>query len=143
MKLYRVLAVILAMLMIGCVMVACDKEPEAVPTSVKVAFTIKAGPGDKAEVLEQDIEYTYTYGKVGDKEPTITEILIDFCEVYELTLEFEDETQQVITKIDSKSAGKGEFWTYALNGENDLKNPMYIQTVKEGDIIVVYLDSIH
>ena len=141
MKLYRVLAVALAMLMIGCVMVACDKEPEAVKTTIKVAFTIKDGP--EGEILAQDREYAYTYEKVGEKEPTITEVLIDICELEELTIEFQDETQQVITKIGNKTAGKGEFWTYALNGTNNLDNPMYIQTVKEGDVIVVYLDSIN
>ena len=141
MKLYRVLALVLAMLMIGCVMVACDKEPEAVKTNVDVKFTIKDGPD--GEVLAQDAEYVYTYNKVGDKEPTITEVLIDVCEFYELTIEFQDDSQQVVTKIGSKTPGKGEFWTYALNGENNLDNPMYVQTVKSGDIIVVYLDSIN
>ncbi len=143
MKLYRVLALVLAMLMIGCVMVACDKEPEAVTTSIKVTFTIKDGPSDKAEVLAQDAEYTYTYSKVGDKEPTITEVLIDVCDMYDLPIEFQDESQEVVKKIGSKTTGKGEFWTYALNGKNNLDNPMYLQTVKENDIIVVYLDSIN
>ena len=141
MKSYRVLALVIAMLMIGCIMVACDKEPEAVRTTVNVKFTIKDGPD--GEVLAQDAEYAYKYDKVGDKEPTITEVLIDVCDLYELPIEFQDDTQQVITKIGTKSAGKGEFWTYALNGENNLDNPMYVQTVKEGDIIVVYLDSIN
>ena len=141
MKLYRVLALVLAVLMMGCIMVACDKEPEAVKTNVNVKFTIKDGPD--GEVLAQDAEYVYTYNKVGDKEPTVTEGLVDVCEFYELTIEFQDESQQVVNKIGNKSAGKGEFWTYALNGENNLDNPMYVQTVKSGDIIVVYLDSIN
>ncbi|MBQ2806551.1 MAG: hypothetical protein IJF08_05825 [Clostridia bacterium] len=141
MKLYRVMALVLAILMVGCIMVACDKEPEAVKTSIKVAFTIKDGP--EGEILAQDREYVYTYDKVGDKEPTVTEVLIDVCELEELTIEFQDESQEVVKKIGTKSAGKGEFWTYALNGVNDLDNPMYIQTVKEGDTIVVYLDSIN
>ncbi len=141
MKLYRVLALMLAMLMIGCVVVACDKEPEPVKTNVNLKFTIKDGP--KGEEIAQDAEYVYTYNKVGDQQPTITEVLIYFCDLNEIPLEFQDESQQVITKIGNKSAGKGEFWTYALNQENNLDNPMYIQTVKDGDIIVVYLDSIN
>ena len=144
MKLYRVLALVLAILMIGCVMVACDeKEPEAVKTNVNVKFTIKAGTDKDSEILAQDAEYVYTYNKVGDKEPTVTEVLIDVCELYELTIEFQDDSQQVVTKIGNKTAGKGEFWTYALNGQNNLDNPMYVQTVKSGDVIVVYLDSIN
>lgn len=139
MKLYRVLALVLAVLMIGCVMVACDKTPEETKTTVKVAFTIKDGP--KGEILAQDAEYSYTY--TGDAAPTITTVLIDVCDFYELDIEFQDESQEVIKKIGSKTAGKGEFWTYALNGENNLDNPMYIQTVADGDVIVVYLDSLN
>ena len=141
MKLYRVLAAVLAVLMIGCVMVACDKEPEAVKTNVNLKFTIKDGP--KGDVIAQDAEYVYTYNKVGETLPTITEVLIYFCDLNEITLEFQDDTQQVITKIGNKSVGQGEFWTYALNGENNLDNPMYIQTVNAGDTIVIYLDSIN
>ena len=142
MKLYRVLALVLAMLMIGCVLVACgEKEPEAVKTTVKVTITVKDGPD--GEVLAQERDYAYKDDKVGDKVPTITEVLIDVCELNELAIEFQDDSQQVITKIGSKTAGKGEFWTYALNGVNNLDNPMYIQTVAEGDIIVVYLDSLN
>lgn len=141
MKLYRVLALVLAMLMIGCVLVACgEKEPEAVKTNVNLKFTIKDGP--KGEEIAQDAEYVYTYNKVGDKQPTITEVLIYFCDLNEIPLEFQDETQQVITKIGSKTAGKGEFWTYALNGTNNLDDPMYVQTVKDNDIIVIYLDTV-
>ena len=121
MKLYRVLALVLAILMIGCVMVACDeKEPEAVKTNVNVKFTIKAGTDKDSEILAQDAEYVYTYDKVGDKEPTVTEVLIDVCEFYELTIAFQDDSQQVVTKIGSKTPGKGEFWTYALNGQKSL-----------------------
>ena len=105
MKLYRVMALVLAILMVGCIMVACDKEPEAVKTSIKVAFTIKDGP--EGEILAQDREYVYTYDKVGDKEPTVTEVLIDVCELEELTIEFQDESQEVVKKIGTKSAGKG------------------------------------
>ena len=139
MKFYRVMALVLAILMVSCIMVACDKEPEETKTTIKVAFTIKDGP--KGEILAQDAEYSYTY--TGDAAPTITQVLIDVCEFYELNIEFQDDTQQVITKIGSKSVGKGEFWTYALNGVNNLDNPMYIQTVANGDTIVVYLDSIN
>jgi hypothetical protein len=140
MKSYRVLALVLAMLMIGCVMVACDKEPEAVKTTVKVTVTIKDGPD--GEVLAQERDYAYTYNKVGEEQPTITDVVLDICEFNELTVEFQDEAQQYISKIGNKSAGKGEFWTYALNGVNNLDLPMYEQTVAEGDIIVVYLDSL-
>ncbi|MBE6697059.1 MAG: DUF4430 domain-containing protein [Ruminococcaceae bacterium] len=141
MKLYRVLALALAIVMIGCVVIACDqKEPEVTKKSIKVAFTIKDGPDKNSEILAQDAAYEYTY--TGDKEPTVIDVLIDVCELEELTIEFEDETQERVKKIGSKSAGKGEYWTYALNGENDKDNPMYVQTVKEGDIIVVYLASL-
>ena len=139
MKFYRVLALVLAVFMIGCVMVACDKEPEETKTTIVVKFTIKDGP--KGDVLAQDAEYAYTY--TGDTAPTVTEVLVDVCDLYELPIEFQDESMEVITKIGSKTAGKGEFWTYALNGQNNLDNPMYVQTVKSGDIIVVYLDSIN
>ena len=104
-------------------------------------FTVKDGPDKDSNILIQDPEYAYKYK--GDADPTITEVLIDVCEFYELDIEFQDDTQQVVKKIGSKTAGKGEYWTYALNGVNDLDNPMYVQTVKEGDIIVVYLDSIN
>lgn len=141
MKLYRVLALVLAMLMIGCALVACgEKEPEAVKTTVKVTITIKDGPD--GEVLAQERDYVYTYNKVGDEQPTIIDVVLDVCEFNELTVEFQDEAQQYISKIGNKSAGKSEFWTYALNGVNNLDNPMYVQTVAEGDIIVVYLDSL-
>ena len=141
MKLYRVLALVLAMLMVGCVLVACgEKEPEAVKTTVKVTITIKDGPN--GEVLAQERDYPYTYKKVGDEQPTITDVLLDVCELNELTVEFQDEAQQYISKIGKKSAGKDEFWTYALNGVNNLDLPMYEQTVAEGDIIVIYLDSL-
>ncbi len=140
MKLYRVMALVLAILMVGCVMVACNKEPEETKTTIKVAFTIKDGPDKDSKILAQDAEYSYTYK--GDAAPTITEVLIDVCELYELDIEFQDDTQQVVKKIGSKSAGKGEYWTYALNGVNDLDNPMYIQTVADGDTIVVYLASL-
>lgn len=140
MKLYRVLALALAMLMIGCVMVACDKEPEAVTTTVKVTITIKDGPD--GEVLAQERDYPYTYNQTGDEQPTILDVVLDVCELNELTVEFQDESQQYISKIGNKSAGNSEFWTYALNGVNNLDNPMYVQTVAEGDIIVVYLDSL-
>ena len=140
MKLYRVLALALAMLMIGCVMVACDKEPEAVATTVKVTITIKDGPD--GEVLAQERDYAYTYNQTGDEQPTVIDVVLDVCELNELTVEFQDESQQYISKIGNKSAGSGQFWTYALNGVNNLDNPMYVQTVAEGDIIVVYLDSL-
>lgn len=141
MKLYRVLALVLAIVMMGCVLVACDNKPAEEPKkSIKVAFTIKDGPDKDSEILVQDAAYEYTY--TGDAEPTVTDVLVDICELEELEIEFQDDTQQVINKIGSKSAGKGEYWTYALNGENDKDNPMYIQTVKEGDIIVVYLASL-
>ena len=141
MKLYRVLALVLAILMMSCIFVACDKEPEETKTTIKVSFTIKDGPDKKSEILAQDAEYSYTYK--GDAAPTVTQVLIDVCEFYELNLVFQDDTQQVVTKIGSKTADKGEYWTYALNGENDLKNPMYIQTVADGDTIVVYLASLN
>ena len=60
----------------------------------------------------------------------------------EIPLEFQDESQQVITKIGSKTVGKGEFWTYALNKTNNLDDPMYVQTVKDGDTIVIYVDTV-
>ncbi|MBQ7379933.1 MAG: hypothetical protein IJW70_09705 [Clostridia bacterium] len=142
MKLYRVLALALAIVMMGCVMVACDqKEPEQTEKTIVVKFTVKDGPDKDSEILVQDPEYAYTY--TGDAEPTITQVLIDICEFEEIAIEFKDESQETITKIGNKTAGKGQFWTYALNGVNDLDNPMYVQTVKEGDIIVVYLDSIN
>ncbi len=142
MKLYRVLALALAIVMMGCILVACDqKEPEQTEKSIVVRFTVKDGPDKDSNILIQDPEYEYKY--TGDADPTITEVLIDICEFEEVAIEFKDESQETITKIGNKSAGNGQFWTYALNGVNDLDNPMYVQTVKEGDIIVVYLDSIN
>ncbi|MBQ1232706.1 MAG: DUF4430 domain-containing protein [Clostridia bacterium] len=141
MKLYRVLALVLAVLMVGVMLVACDKkEPEAVKTTVKVTVTIKDGPD--GEVLAQERDYPYTYNQTGDEQPTIIDVVLDVCELNELTVEFQDESQQYISKIGNKSAAKGEFWTYALNGVNNLDLPMYEQTVAEGDVIVVYLDSL-
>jgi len=142
MKLYRVLALALAIVMMGCILVACDqKEPEQTEKTIVVRFTVKDGPDKDSNILIQDPEYAYKYK--GDADPTITEVLIDICEFEEIAIEFKDESQETITKIGNKSAGNGKFWTYALNGVNDLDNPMYVQTVKEGDIIVVYLDSIN
>ena len=141
MKLYRVLALVLAMLMIGCVLVACgEKEPEAVKTNVNLRITIQDGP--KGDVISQDAEYVYTYNKVGEQLPTITEVLIYYCDLNEIPLEFQDESQQVITKIGNKTVGKGEFWTYALNKVNNLDDPMYVQTVQSGDTIVIYVDTV-
>ena len=142
MKLYRVLALVLAMLMIGCIMVACDKEPEPVKTNLNLKICIKDGP--KGDVIAQDPEFVYTYMRKGEELPTITEVLIYYCEINEINLEFQDDSQQVITKIDTVSpSSKSEFWTYALNQVNNLDLPMYQQTVKDGDVIVVYLDSLN
>ena len=69
-------------------------------------------------------------------------MLIYYCDLNEIPLEFQDESQQVITKIGNKTVGKGEFWTYALNKVNNLDDPMYVQTVQSGDTIVIYVDTV-
>lgn len=137
MKLYRVLALALAVVMMGCVLVACDKEPEATETTIKVAFTIKDGADKDSEILAQDAEYSYTY--TGDAAPTVIEVLADVCEFYELKIEYQSEEQQYIKSIGGKSAGSGKFWNYSQNGVTDKEEPMYVQTVADGDILVVYL----
>ena len=142
MKLYRVLALALAIVMIGCVVIACDqKEPEVTKKSIKVAFTIKDGPDKNSEILAQDAAYEYTY--TGDKEPTVIDVLIDVCELEELTIEFEDETQERVKKIGGKSAGKGEYWTYSHNGTYDKKTTMYQEVVADGSKIVIFLGSLN
>lgn len=141
MKLYRVMALVLAVLMMACVVVACDseKEPEVTKTSIKVSFTIKDGA--EGEIIEHDGEYEYSYN--ADETPTVTDILIDFCEMYELDLEFKDETNEVVTKIGNKTAGKGEYWTYSHNGTYDKKTPMYQEVVADDAKIVIFLGSLN
>lgn len=135
MKLYRVLALALVVAMLGCALIACEKEPEAVKKSITVAFTIKdAADG---EVIAQDAEYTYIYNE--GEEPTVTDILIDFCEMEDLTLEFSDESQQIVNKIGNASAGGGKFWTFAINSKYIKDQFMYTYKVQPNDVIVVYL----
>lgn len=141
MKLYRVMALVLAVLMMACVVVACDgeKEPAVTKTSMKVSFTIKDGA--EGEIIQHDGEYEYTYN--ADETPTITDILIDFCDMYELDLEFKDDTHEVVTKIGKKTAGKGEYWTYSHNKVFDKSTAMFEEVVADGDTIIVYLGSLN
>lgn len=135
MKLYRVLALALVVAMLGCALIACEQEPEVVKKSIIVAFTIKDAAN--GEVIAQDAEYTYIYNE--GEEPTVTDILIDFCEMEELTLEFSDEEQKIVKKIGNASAGDGKFWTFAINSEYIKDQFMYTYKVQPNDIIVVYL----
>ncbi len=138
MKLYRVLALALVVAMLGCALIACEQEPEAVKKTLTVAFTIKTAPD--GDVIAQDAEYIYTYYE--GEEPTVTDILIDFCELEELELVFADEAQQTVKKIGSTTAGTGSFWTFAINTQYLENESMYTYKVQPGDVIVVYMDSV-
>ena len=138
MKLYRVLALALVVAMLGCALIACEQEPEAVKKTLTVAFTIKTAPD--GDVIAQDAEYIYTYYE--GEEPTVTDILIDFCELEELELVFADESQQTVKKIGSTTAGTGSFWTFAINAQYLENESMYTYKVQPGDVIVVYMDSV-
>lgn len=138
MKLYRVLALALVVAMLGCALIACEQEPEVVKKTLTVAFTIKTAPD--GDVIAQDAEYIYTYNE--GEEPTVTDILIDFCELEELELVFADESQQTVKKIGSTTAGTGSFWTFAINAQYLKDESMYTYKVQQGDVIVVYMDSV-
>ena len=140
MKLYRVLALVLAVVMMSCVLVACDKEPEETKTTITVAITILDGPDKNSEVIAQEAKYEFTYK--GDAAPTVLDVLLDYCEYEELTVAFQDEDQHYVKTIGGKSAGSGKFWNYSLNKVTDKEEPMYEQTVQNGDTIVVYLDNL-
>lgn len=136
MKLYRVLALALVVAMLGCALIACDQEPEAPKKTITVAFTIKTAPD--GDVIAQEEEYTYTYTE-GD-EPTVTDILIDFCSYDDLELEFTDDSQQIVKKIGNTTASGGSFWTFSINKEYT-ETFMYLQKVADKDVVVVYLDK--
>jgi hypothetical protein len=138
MKLYRVLALMLVVAMLGCALIACEKEPEVVKKQITVAFTIKSAPD--GDVIAQDAAYTYTYNE--GEEPTVTDILIDFCEFEELTLVFADESQQTVKQIGNVTAASGSFWTFAIGGEYLKDYAMYTYKVQPNDVIVVYMDKV-
>ena len=140
MKLYRVLALALVLVMLGSALIACEQEPEAPKKSITVAITIKDGPDKDAKILGQEAEYTYTYNE--GEEPTVTDILIDYCSYEELELVFADEAQHTVNKIGSTSAGPGTFWTFAINSQYLKNESMYTYKVQPNDVIVVYLDSV-
>ena len=138
MKLYRVLALALVIVMLGSALIACEQEPEAVKKTITVAITIKtAADGD---VIAQEAEYTYTYNE--GEEPTVTDILIDYCSYEELELVFADESQQTVKKIGNTSAGSGTFWTFAINSQYLKDEAMYTYKVQPNDVIVVYLGEL-
>lgn len=138
MKLYRVLALALVVAMLGCALIACEQEPEVAKKTITVAITIKtAADGD---VIAQEAEYTYTYNE--GEEPTVTDILIDYCSYEELELVFADESQQTVKQIGNTTAGSGTFWTFAINSQYLKDEAMYTYKVQPNDIIVVYLGEL-
>lgn len=151
MKFTKILSLVLAMLMLVCVLVACDKGGEENPAddsgteapSTDVTVTVSMKVKDAKGEVAYDIEsYKYTGDPI-----SAAEIIEDYfyMEVETESVEI-DEVGNLIT-IGSVESGeitdadgktKTVYWWYSINGK-DGTTAMYEYIVQDGDAIIFYL----
>ena len=137
MKFSKILALILAVCMLGTLMVACDsgdktEETSAeAATSVTISVTLIIKAADGSEVANEAVSYT-------GSNPTLGEIIGNYCAAEGYENEPFD-TNDLLSAIGELAPADGERWIAYLEteGKNGAFDSIKNQAVADGDKIVV------
>ena len=138
MKFSKLLAVILAVCLLGTMMIACNNGGDGEETSgeaasavtISVTLIVKNGT---AEVDNEAVSYTGT-------NPTLGEIIGNYCAANEYPEAFDE--QGLLATIGDLTKGDGKTWSayYETKGKTEAFDSIKDQVVADGDRIVLQLD---
>ncbi|MBE6585638.1 MAG: hypothetical protein E7645_03825 [Ruminococcaceae bacterium] len=141
MKFSKLLAVLLAVCLLGTMMIACNKEggdnettaPETNAPVASITVTLVVKDGGK-EVAREDITYK-------GATPTLGEIIAIYCAGNDYAEPFD--AQGLLASIGDLSKGNGKSWIafYEEEGKNEAFDSIKDQPVANGQTVVVALEG--
>lgn len=140
MKFSKLLALLLAVCLLGTMMIACNDSgsPEEtsgeVATSVTISVTLIVKDAAGAEVVNEAISYT-------GANPTLGEIIALYCVGEDYAEPFD--SNDLLTAIGELAPADGERWIayYEAEGKNEAFDSIKNQAVADGQKIVVAIDK--
>lgn len=141
MKFSKLLALLLAVCLLGTLMVACDsgdktEETSAeAATSVTISVTLVIKDASGAEVANEAVSYTGT-------NPTLGEIIGNYCAAEGYENEPFD-ANDLLSAIGELAPADGEHWIayYESEGKNEAFDSIKNQPVADGQKIVVAIEK--
>ncbi len=140
MKFSKLLALILAVCLLGSMMIACDsgdktEETSAeAATSVTISVTLVIKDASGAEVANEAVSYT-------GSNPTLGEIIGNYCAGNDYAEAFD--ANDLLSAIGELAPADGERWIayYEAEGKNNAFDSIKNQPVADGQKIVVAIDK--
>ena len=139
MRFSKLLALILAVCLLGTLMVACDsgnKTEETTAeaaTSVTISVTLIIKDASGAEVANEAVYYTGT-------NPTLGEIIETYCAIMDYPEAFND--LGLLATIGELAPSSGKHWIayYETQGKGNAFDSIMNQPVADGQTVVVAID---
>ena len=137
MKHIRIFALILAVLAIGCTLIACDTEnyadielPERDFYDMTVSFQIADSNG---KIIIDAVNYNYT----GHEEPTIINIISDYVVIEEDAAFKIDSKNNTLVQIAGCKAEikKGDYWAFMNGTGHDLQSILARSKLQDDNFI--------
>ena len=139
MKFVKMLAVVMAVLMLGSVMIACNGGEEPAETTAETAAATKI----TVNLVVKDTNKKTVYeGSVESTKNTLGDVIDLFCAGEDLECVF-DESTGLMTKLGELVPATGEvFIAYDQNeGEGKAYDSLKDQVVTDGQTIIIALDK--